>query len=193
MNNPVRAWLQRHYEARRFLTMAVPATAGRALEIGCGRGVGVEIILDKFGAATVDAFDLDPRMIERAQKRLVQRRDRVKLWVGDASQIDAPDASYDTVFNFGIVHHIPDWRKAVTEVHRVLKPGGRFYCEEVLRNFIAHPVWRRLLDHPQEDRFDHEQFKTYLEKAGFAATADAVLWNWFGWYVANKTDKIGNT
>jgi ubiquinone/menaquinone biosynthesis C-methylase UbiE len=193
MNNPVRAWIQRHFEARRWVTMGGPHPAGRALEIGCGRGVGVEIILDTFGAATVDAFDLDPRMIERAQKRLARRRDRVKLWVGDASQIDASDASYDTVFDFGIIHHIPDWRQAVAEVHRVLKPGGRFYCEEVLRPFIAHPVWRRLLDHPQEDRFDHGQFKSHLTEAGFAVTADSSLWNGFGWYISDKPNAMAES
>ncbi len=143
MNNPVRAWIQRHWEARRLLKMGGPLENGRALEIGCGRGVGTELIFDVFRAATVDAFDLDPRMIGRAAKRLENRRDRVKLWVGDASQIDADDSVYDAVFDFGIIHHVPEWRKCLGEVFRVLKPGGRFYGEEILRDFILHPVWRR--------------------------------------------------
>src|SRR5262249_50752496 len=60
MNNPVRAAVQRWIEAPRLLAMggALPAGA-RALEIGCGRGVGTELVLDAFGAEHVDAFDLD--------------------------------------------------------------------------------------------------------------------------------------
>ncbi|MHC1764565.1 MAG: methyltransferase domain-containing protein [Verrucomicrobiia bacterium] len=70
--------------------MGGPLLGGRALEIGCGRGVGVEIILDVFGAATVDAFDLDPRMIAVARRRLARRGQKVRLWLDDAAAIGAP-------------------------------------------------------------------------------------------------------
>src|SRR5947209_1763332 len=43
---------------------------GRVLEVGCGGGAGVKIILERFGAAEVVAFDLDPMMIERARRQL---------------------------------------------------------------------------------------------------------------------------
>lgn len=186
MNNPLRAMIQRSFEARRFRRMGGSACAGHALEIGCGRGVGANIIFDEFGAATVDAFDLDPRMVELARRRLASRGDRLRLWVGDAANIEAPEATYDTVFDFGIIHHIPNWRKALAEVFRVLKPGGRFYAEEVLQSFILHPLWRRLLDHPLTDRFDHDQFKSGLHQAGFKVIAGNSLWNAFGWYIADK-------
>jgi len=186
MNNPVRTWLQHHIEARLLLEMGGPATNARALEIGCGRGIGARLILDVFHAATVDAFDLDPRMIKRAAKRLKNRGNRVRLWVGDAAQIDAPDDSYDAVFDFGIIHHIPDWRNCLAEVHRVLKPGGRFYAEEILKDFILHPVWRRLLDHPIQDRFDHQQFISALNETGLTVIAEKPSQRSVGWYVAKK-------
>lgn len=59
MNNPVRAAVQRLYEGERLMRLGGPAKGKVCLEIGCGRGVGAEIILDRFGAARVDAFDLD--------------------------------------------------------------------------------------------------------------------------------------
>jgi len=188
MNNPLRALMQRRFEARRLCAMGGPATGGRALEIGCGRGVGVEIILDQFAAASVDAFDLDPRMIERARKRLGAMRDRVRLSVGDATRIEAPTATYDAVFDFGIIHHIPDWRKALAEVLRVLRPGGRFYAEEILADWIMRPIWRRLLDHPTEDRFDHRQFIAGLEETGFTIVAAKRFGRSIGWYVADKPE-----
>jgi ubiquinone/menaquinone biosynthesis C-methylase UbiE len=186
MNNPLRAAIQRRFEARRLMRMGGTMNGGRALEIGCGRGVGVEIILHQFGAETVDAFDLDPRMVELASSTLKDLKDRVNLWVGDATKIEASDSTYDAVFDFGIIHHIPEWRTAVAEVFRVLKPGGRFFSEEVLRGFILHPLWRALLEHPQEDRYDHEEFKAALAQCGFTVLSDNQIWNSFGWYVADK-------
>jgi hypothetical protein len=67
MNNPVRAMAQRWFEAPRLRAMGGAAHGARALEVGCGRGVGTELVLDVFGAAQVDAFDLDPDMVARAR------------------------------------------------------------------------------------------------------------------------------
>jgi ubiquinone/menaquinone biosynthesis C-methylase UbiE len=186
MNNPIRAAVQRRIEGALLERLGGPLPGPRVLEIGCGRGVGVEVLLDRFGAERVDGFDLDPEMVELARRRLVDRGARARLWVGDAGAIDAPDATYDAVFDFGIIHHIPDWRSAVREVHRVLRPGGRFYAEEVLDRFIAHLLWRRLLDHPAEDRFDQAKFADALRGAGFEVRATRGAIGWFGWFVAEK-------
>jgi ubiquinone/menaquinone biosynthesis C-methylase UbiE len=187
MNNPVRAAVQRHVEAKRLLAMGGPMEGGAALEIGCGRGVGVEIILDLFGAERVDAFDLDPRMVARAQKRLESRGSKVRLWTGDVTAIPADDGHYHAVFDFGIIHHVPNWRDAISEVGRVLRPGGRFYAEEVFGQVISHKLVRRLLKHPQEDRFDHDQFLTSLTNAGLKVVGSSEVWGAGGWFVAQKT------
>ena len=186
MNNPVRAAIQRHFEARRLLRMGGDTQGGCALEIGCGRGIGCQLIFDVFGAETVDAFDLDPRMVALARQRLAPRGSRIRLWVGDASAISARDARYDAVFDFGIIHHVPDWRRVLAEVHRVLKPGGTFYSEEVLRRFIVHPVTRRLLEHPLDDRFDSPGFARELKAAGLEPFATEELWGSLAWFTARK-------
>jgi ubiquinone/menaquinone biosynthesis C-methylase UbiE len=186
MNNPVRAAVQRHLEARRLLEMGGPMDGGTALEIGCGRGVGVEIILDLFGAQRVDAFDLDPRMIDRARRRLRRRGERVRLWTGSATSIPAKGGAYDAVFDFGIIHHVSSWRDAVAEVGRVLRPGGRFYAEEVFGRFISRSPVQLLLRHPEHDRFGHDQFSAALSEAGLERVASSQLWGAGGWFVADK-------
>jgi SAM-dependent methyltransferase len=97
-----------------------------------------------------------------------------------------PDATYDAVFDFAIVHHVPDWRGALSEVARVLKPGGRFYSEEVLRALIHHPLWRRLLEHPMHDRFDAKEFADGLESVGLRVAARRELLDQIAWFVAKK-------
>ena len=191
MNNPVRAAIQRRFEANRLLDMGGRMHGGSALEIGCGRGVGAEIILDAFGADTVDGFDLDPRMVALARERLRPRGSRARFWVGDATAVPAPDDAYDAVFDFGIVHHVPRWRLALAEVRRVLKPGGRFYAEEMLAGFIQNPVTRLFLDHPQADRFDRVAFRDALEDAGLAVRDTRESWHAAAWFVADKPAGAG--
>ena len=185
MNNPVRAAVQRYYEAKRLRDMGGVMHGGHALEIGCGRGVGAEIILEQFGADRLDAFDLDADMVRRAEARLTRFGDRVRLWTGDATAIQAADETYDAVFDFGIIHHIPDWRTALREVHRVLKPGGRFYADEMFERFLMHPVARALLDHPREDRFDHARFTQALESSALQVEGSYDEGH-FGFFVARK-------
>ncbi|WP_309299019.1 class I SAM-dependent methyltransferase [Mycobacterium kiyosense] len=163
VNSAPRRWLQRVYEVPtlpRFGGRLIPGA--QALEIGCGSGYGSPLILERFGAATVDAVDLDPAMIRRAGKRLARYGDRVRLAQGSATDlstaIDAGDNRYGAVFDFGIIHHISDWRTAVAEVARVLPPGGRFYFGEVTAHALARPTYKRLFDHPTEDRFSAQQF-----------------------------------
>lgn len=186
MNNPARAALQRQVEARVLARLGGTVDNGRALEIGCGRGIGVQAILETFRARYVDAFDLDARMVLRARRRTLEYGDRVRLWVGDASAIAAPSETYDAVFDYGIIHHVPDWRTTLTEVHRVLKPGGRFYGEEMLAGFITHPIARSLFDHPQKDRFRMPELLAGMEHSGLSVTHHGNVAGLFGWFVATK-------
>lgn len=140
------------------------------LEVGCGAGYGTELILRRFAAARVDAVDLDPKMVSRARHRLAGYGERVRLATGDMTDLraalDAADASYDAVFDFAIIHHVPDWRAALTEIARVLRPGGRFYFDEVTAAALATRGYQWLFDHPTHDRFTGPEFVAELERQG---------------------------
>ena len=167
VNNRVRTLLQLRYEAPLLERLGGRTEGSRVLEIGCGRGVGAEIIFERFGAREVHAFDLDPDMIDQAKARLAgYPPERLKLFVGDAAAIDAESQSYDAVFDFGIIHHVPSWRRAVSEVARVLRADGRFFFEEVNSHGLSRWSYRTVLDHPKADRFSGRQFVFELERQG---------------------------
>jgi ubiquinone/menaquinone biosynthesis C-methylase UbiE len=186
MINPLRAILQRRFEARRLKRMGGPGPTGRVLEMGCGRGFGALILFEDFGSERVDAFDLDLEMVRRAQSTLGRNRKPHSLWVADACRIPVHDAVFDTVFDFGVIHHVPEWRAAVAEAFRVLKPGGRFFVEEIPEKTIGHPLVKRLLDHPQRDRFDQRKFAAELKRSGFRVIAAERFLELFVWFVAQK-------
>jgi ubiquinone/menaquinone biosynthesis C-methylase UbiE len=185
MNNPIRAASQRSIETPLLIDPPGALAGQRVLEIGCGRGVGVEILLAR-GAASVAGFDLDPEMIALAQKRLAKYGDRARVFVGDAERIAALDASFDAVVDYGIIHHIPNWPQALREIARVLKPGGTFYFEDLFRGLISAWPARVLFDHPQATQFTGQEFRAGLEAAGLCVKK----WQELGpWGIMGQTRK----
>jgi len=186
MNNPLRAALQRRFEARRLQRMGGKVHGAAVLEIGCGRGFGTRLLFEEFGAHRVHAFDLDWRMVRLAHRHYAARNPQSFFWVADTVHIPVKDDAYDAVFDFGALHHVVAWRDAVREVYRVLKPGGRIFVEEIQAKYLVHPLFRRLLRHPQEDRFDRRQFAEALENTGFKVIAADEKLQLYAWFVADK-------
>jgi ubiquinone/menaquinone biosynthesis C-methylase UbiE len=184
--SPIRAFLQKHLETRRLLEMGGSIKMARVLEVGCGPGFGFDPLYSRFNVSSIEAFDVDPKMVFRARQRPNKKNRRPLLWVGNVRHIPVADSQYDAVFNFGAIHHVVNWRASLGEIHRVLKPGGRFYCEEILSRYITHPVIGRLMDHPQADRFDEPQFIDALETAGFHIQSSRQMAELYLWVVANK-------
>ncbi|TAK34309.1 MAG: methyltransferase domain-containing protein [Chloroflexota bacterium] len=106
----------------------------RVLEIGPGPGVYTLPLarrLEPMGE--VVAIDIQPAMIEKLQRKLswayVQN---VRAQVGDATRLDLPSDSFDVAFLVTVLGEIPDKRAALSEIYRVLKPGGRLSITEIL-------------------------------------------------------------
>ncbi|MGL5048246.1 MAG: class I SAM-dependent methyltransferase [Shewanella sp.] len=191
VQHPLRFWLQNHLEAP-LLTAMMPkpmALCERALEIGCGFGNGIQLIREHFGAGHVTAVDIDPDMVTAAKTRWQSQSQGLtglNFSVADATRLPFADSEFDIVFDFAVFHHIPDWQAAVKEVARVLKPNGYFVVEDLYRAAICNPLSRRLFDHPQQNRFNHNELLTVLLQVGFKVVCDRNGFNLAGMVLAQK-------
>lgn len=167
VNNPARALVQRLYEGPLLRKLGGRLDGARVLDAGCGRGVGVQILLEQFGAGQVYGLDLDPLQVRRAQRRFAGKFDgRVVLAVGSVDKLPFPDEYFDAVFDFGMLHHVVNWQAGVAEIQRVLKPSGLFFFEEITRAALNRWIYRTFLDHPAENRFSEVEFMAELPVHG---------------------------
>jgi SAM-dependent methyltransferase len=95
----------------------------RVLEIGVG--LGTDLVQFAKAGALCHGVDITDRHLELTARNFALRGLPVDLMRCDATRIDHPDAFFDVVYSFGVIHHIPDAPAAVREIERVLKPGGR--------------------------------------------------------------------
>ena len=193
LHNPVRRFAQRRYEAPMLFGIAGPQEGKRALEIGCGAGFGMKIILEKFGAASVRGIDIDPRMVARAQKRIRRYGSRAEVSVGDVTAIAAEDQSFDVVFDFSVLHHVEKWEDGVREVARVLKPNGLFVFREATKQALDRWSYRLLFKHPEGNRFTLEDFVGALVRHGIVVDEANLKDLWSGDFfagVGQRTKRI---
>lgn len=98
--------------------------AGRVADIGCGPAVMAADLLER--GFEVWATDAAPLMIERGRARLAAhpRAGRLHLSVGDIESLHFPDNFFDAVIAMGVLEYLPDYSVALSELHRILRPGG---------------------------------------------------------------------
>ena len=110
MNTALRRFVQRMVEFPTFRQLGLGPNPGHLLEIGCGSGFGASL-LQTLKPASYVSIDLMSEQITLAQKRQLPQ---AEFRVQDASDLSCfPNGSKDTMVIFGMVHHIPDWQKAI--------------------------------------------------------------------------------
>ncbi|MGE0597922.1 MAG: class I SAM-dependent methyltransferase [Dehalococcoidia bacterium] len=115
--------------ARLFVEWLEPAAGLDWLEVGCGTGALTGTVLASTEPRSILAIDPSAPFVEYARRTLPDAR--VLFEVGSASELPAKDASADAVVSALAYNFFPDRRKALAEMLRVAKPGGR----------IAFYVW----------------------------------------------------
>jgi SAM-dependent methyltransferase len=96
--------------------------AGRALDIGCGTGTNV-ITLAKAGWQ-VTGFDFASRAIQIAKRKIKQANVQAELFTDDATRMKNVTGQFDLVLDIGCFHGIPNKVDYLTQLDRILAPGG---------------------------------------------------------------------
>lgn len=108
--------------------------AAVVLDLACGSGIYTRPLARQARGGTVLGLDLSLPMLRYASKRIHEEQlSNVLLIHGTALQLPFPSARFDLVNCCGALHLFPDVPRALSEVHRVLKPGGCFTVAAVRR------------------------------------------------------------
>jgi SAM-dependent methyltransferase len=106
-----------------FLDWLAPPSGSQWLEIGCGTGVFTKLLLERCSPSAVAAVDSAPAQIDLARTQLSQQQVDIRLC--DAQSLPFADASFDIVASALVINFIPNRSRALAEMSRVCRPGGR--------------------------------------------------------------------
>ena len=131
------SWLVSNYDIRKGM---------KVLEVGCGTGAlwrGRDDLIDKCDSLVLT--DLSEGMLEKAEENLDEKHN-VEYQVEDIQDLSFADDTFDVVIANAMLYHVPDLSKGLSEVRRVLKNGGVFYCATLGENNFVEKLaeWFRL-------------------------------------------------
>lgn len=112
----------------------------KVLEIGCGMGTMAMNWASR--GADFHAVDLASTSVEQTRRRFELYGLRGTILQGDARNLPFEDNTFDYVYSWGVLHHSPDIARSLSEVHRVLKPGGKvgimlYYRKSFLYRYLV--------------------------------------------------------
>ena len=93
------------------------------LEIGCG--MGIDLLQYAKAGANVTGIDLTGKAIQNSKSHFAHRNMHGTFHTMNTEKLEFPDNTFDLVYSFGVLHHTQNTQKAIDEIYRVLKPGGK--------------------------------------------------------------------
>lgn len=164
----------------------------RLLDLGCGAGEN-SVYFAKQGAHCV-ATDYSPGMVDVALKLAASNGVKIEGRTANAMALDFPNNTFDLIYASNLLHHIPDPKIALKEMHRVLKPGGKACFWDPLKHNPVINVYRRMATEVRtEDEMPLDiNIVNYIQFL-FSETAYdtfwiATLWIFLRFYLIEKVD-----
>jgi ubiquinone/menaquinone biosynthesis C-methylase UbiE len=124
----------------------VPVQSGWSyLDVGCGNGLATLHVADTLGLRSV-GLDVDPAQIALARRAAGNRAD-VSFVIGSATELPFATAGFDIVSTNKTLHHVPEWRRALDEIKRVVAPNGYVVLADLNTPVAVAPLLRPTLGH----------------------------------------------
>ena len=162
------------------------------LDCGCGPGSITLGLAEVAAPGLVTGIDLEESQLARAREAAAAGGiTNVTFEMADAHALPFADESFDAVFSHAMLEHLPEPPAVLTEMHRVLRPGGilAIRCLDLGGSIISpdedgrlaagHDIWRRYRQHCGGDAFMGRRLRGLLHAAGFAkakGTAASETW-----------------
>ncbi len=135
-----------HYRWKKITASYVPVTTGgRALDVGSGTADLALLVEPRMGDnGRVIASDLNHAMLAEGLKKVIGRGlgQKITCLEANAEHLGFPDRTFNAVTTGFCMRNVGDLRQALTDIHRILQPGGRFVCLEFSRPVFG---WLRAL------------------------------------------------
>ena len=133
--NGLRAAVGLRWELPPLLSGVAMPERSRCLEIGTGLGWGTVGLLRKTSSLSIVATDREGPILQRARGFIRDRRpdSRVRYAQVDARALPFRDERFDFVLSLYVLHHTGEYRAALAEIARVLKPGGHLLLIDLIR------------------------------------------------------------
>jgi ubiquinone/menaquinone biosynthesis C-methylase UbiE len=128
-------WMHNYFKFEQFVGQKI-------LEIGIGQGT--DMMQFAQSGAVCHGVDITENHLKLTALNATLRGVSVDLHEVDATELPFPDNSIDCVYSFGVLHHIPEIDRALSEVHRVLKPGGKIMIGLYYKWSAYHLFWKLL-------------------------------------------------
>lgn len=144
-----------------------PASGERVLDVGCGTGVFLKTLAGDYAGLKLTGLDFSEHMLVQARRDARGGRSDAPTFVhGSVYEMPFPDGAFDVALNCISCHFYLEQVRAFREIHRVLAPGGRFFCAALLAGMRGRASLAGIaVYHPVPVLTDH------FEQAGFDVTA----------------------
>ncbi len=171
-NGRINAWFKRgQEEALKSLQLRPNEWL---LDVGCGTGWAIYQAAHQLPAGRACGIDLSRKMIESARK-MADGLHNVEFKIADAEGIPYPPASFDAAICTFSFHHYSDPIRALSETHRVLKPGGRLVLLDANRTGCFW-VWlcdrfHRLFEKGHIQYYTQQELLHFFTNSGYSHAA----------------------
>ncbi|NIO05397.1 MAG: methyltransferase domain-containing protein [Proteobacteria bacterium] len=115
----------------------------KILEIGCGAGAVAAHLASRYPMKVIGT-DLDPEMVGMA-RRYQRESKNLNFAEADATRLPFVDSEFDMVVSLKVIHHVGDWRGALREVCRVLRPNGFFIFNDIAGSELMTRILRGIV------------------------------------------------